>query len=441
VIADKGTGEVLVTRILTQNSPTTTVDGLLSGVKTTISATAYPLEDGSGTPLARAVVEAVVPVESRQSIALTLASTIASVTLEPSSVALRLGDSIRVTATALDADGSVVPVGQPWEWASSNASVATVTSDGIVRGVGSGTASVRATDPESKRTSDTAVTVTVAPPASRVAFWNATDLQFQIVDNEAGATPANLDLGGVYFLFGAQRHGSLVFVTQAGYMNPQIRNLATGVSTDFEPTTFSMWVGGLGFKLADISTDGQSVVWIRQSGGNRQIVRADVDGSNEVVLVSSAAPALMPARVAISPDGTEVGYITSTGTVRRISTAGGASVFLNLNGSTGAVSIDWRDDDNLVVGCANALGTGSQGIITVPRDVSPASILFNDGGTGLRSVPASVATDPDGNILFDEVDAGLTQREIYRVDPPGLAARIDIVTRAQNDAGVWSLFY
>jgi hypothetical protein len=52
-----------------------------------------------------------------------------------------------------------------------------------------------------------------------------------------------------------------------------------------------------------------------------------------------------------------------------------------------------------------------------------------------------VATDPDGNILFDELDAGLTQREIYRVDPPGLAARIGIVTRAQNDYGVSSLVY
>jgi|GEM_PF-1025907 hypothetical protein len=537
VIADKSTGEELATRILTRTNPTTTVDGLLSGVIATIGATAYPDEGGAGTPLATAVVEAVVPVETRQSIALTLASTIASVTLVPDPIALQVGDSADITATARDAGGNVVPLGQPWEWASSDVSVATVTSTGVVSGVASGTISITAKDPESEQTGSVEVTVTddggaittvamtlgvvslvaggnttataavkvdgadaagvsvaftssdpavatvsaatdttdaagqaevtvnavgagpvvitatanavsdtanltvTATPVSRVAFWNATDLQFQIVDNEAGATPVNLDLGGVYFLFGAQRHGHLVFVTQAGYVNPQIRDLATGASTDFEPTNFSMWAGGIGFKLADISSDGQSVVWIRLTGGNRQIVRADVDGSNEVVLVSSAVPALMPARVAISPDGTEVGYITSTGTVRRISTAGGASVFLNLNGSTGAVSIDWRDDDNLVVGCANALGTGSQGIITVPRDVSPASILFNDGGTGLRSVPASVAIDPDGNILFDEVDAGLSQREIYRVDPPGLAARIGIVTRSQNDAGVWSLVY
>ncbi len=307
-----------------------------------------------------------------------------------------------------------------------------------VNTVGAGTATITAT---ANAVSDTADLTVTAAPVSRVAFWNATDLQFQMAENEAGAVPENLDLGGIYFLFGAQRHGSLAFVTQAGYMNPQIRNLATGVSTDFEPTTFSMWAGGIGFKLADISSDGQSVVWIRSTGGNRQIVRADIDGANEVVLVSSAVPALMPSRIAISPDGSEVGYITSTGTVRRISMAGGASVFLNLSGSMGATAIDWRDNDNLVVGCNNALGTGNPGLITVPRDVSPASILFNDGGAGLRVTPASVAVDPDGNILYDEFDAGLTQREIYRVDPPGLAARIGIVTRSQNDAGVWSLEY
>ena len=369
-------------------------------------------------------------------------------------VALTLGAANLVagqntTATAaVQVDGADA-AGVSVTFASSDPAVATVsaateTTDAAgqaqvtVNAVGAGTATITAT---ANAVSDTANLAVTAAPVSRVTFWNATDLQFQVAENEPGATPGNLDLGGIYFLMGAQRHGSLVFVTQAGYTNPQIRNLATGVSTEFEPATFSMWAGGLGFKLADISTDGQKVVWIRHSGGTRQIVRADIDGSNEVVLVNTVVPALEPARVAISPDGSEVAYITSTGLVRRISMAGGASVFLNLNGSTGVTAIDWRDNENLVVGCNNALGTGKPGLITVPRDVSPASILFNDGGTGLRSVPASVATDPDGNILFDELDAGLTQREIYRVDPPGLAARIGIVTRSQNDAGVWSLVY
>ncbi|NLN91349.1 MAG: hypothetical protein GX134_14440 [candidate division WS1 bacterium] len=369
-------------------------------------------------------------------------------------VALTLGAANLVagqntTATAaVQVDGADA-AGVSVTFASSDPAVATVsaateTTDAAgqaqvtVNAVSAGTATITAT---ANAVNDTANLAVTAAPVSRVTFWNATDLQFQVAENEPGATPGNLDLGGIYFLMGAQRHGSLVFVTQAGYTNPQIRNLATGISTEFEPATFSMWAGGLGFKLADISTDGQKVVWIRHSGGTRQIVRADIDGSNEVVLVNTVVPALEPARVAISPDGSEVAYITSTGLVRRISMAGGASVFLNLNGSTGVTAIDWRDNENLVVGCNNALGTGKPGLITVPRDVSPASILFNDGGAGLRSVPAGVATDPDGNILFDELDAGLTQREIYRVDPPGLAARIGIVTRAQNDYGVSSLVY
>ncbi len=308
-----------------------------------------------------------------------------------------------------------------------------------VNTVGAGTATITAT---ANGLSDTANLTVTAAPVSRVAFWNATDLQSQIAQNAAGGPPANLDLGGLYILVGAQRHGSLVLVTRADFTNPQIRDLATGVSTDFEPILFSMWPAGVhGFRLADISADGQHVVWIRDTAGNLQMIRADIDGANEVVLVNSAVAALMPARVAISPGGDEVGYITATGAVRRISMTGGASVLLDLNGSTHVTAIDWRDDSNLVAGCKNALATGIPGLINVPRDASPASILFNDGGAGLRSFPIGVATDPDGNILFDEVDAGLSQREIYRVDPPGLAARIGIVTRSQNDAGVWSLVY
>ncbi len=75
-----------------------------------------------------------------------------------------------------------------------------------------GTATITAT---ANAVSDTANLAVTAAPVSRVTFWNATDLQFQVAENEPGATPGNLDLGGSTSM-GAQRHGSLVFVTQAG---------------------------------------------------------------------------------------------------------------------------------------------------------------------------------------------------------------------------------
>lgn len=360
---------------------------------------------------------------------------------------IAVGETTTATATVTE-DGTASP-GQTVTFSSSNTAVATVSpatdatdaagrAQVTVNAVGAGTTTITAT---ANGVSDTADLTVASAPVARVAFWNITDAQFQVAENAPGASPENLDLGGIYFLFGAQRNGSLVFLTEAGYANPQVRDLATGVSTDFSPAVFSMWNGGIGVRLAAITSDGQQVVWIRSMGATREIVRANIDGSDAVVLVSSAVPALSPARVAISPNDSEVAYITAADSVRRVSMAGGASVLLNLNGSTGATALDWRDDNTLVVACANALGTGTHGLITLPRDVSPASILFNDGGVGLRSTPVGVAVDPDGNILFDELDVSLTQHEIYRVDPPGLGGRIGIVTRPENDVAVWSLVY
>jgi uncharacterized protein YjdB len=115
----------------------------------------------------------------------------ASIKLSSNSLSLTVGQESRLVATVRDADGGVI-AGAPVEWKSSSAGVATVDSDGLVHGVGAGTATVTAT---SGGVSDKA-TVTVVPvPANAVVVspGEATLFVGETVTLKATVTDANGD--------------------------------------------------------------------------------------------------------------------------------------------------------------------------------------------------------------------------------------------------------
>jgi uncharacterized protein YjdB len=85
---------------------------------------------------------------------------IASVTVSPASASVTAGQSTPLTATAKDA-GGVVLSSRSFTWSSSNPSVASVNSSGVVSGVTSGTATITATAEGKSGTAQ--VTVTPAP--------------------------------------------------------------------------------------------------------------------------------------------------------------------------------------------------------------------------------------------------------------------------------------
>lgn len=117
---------VAVTWASTETSvATVAASGLATAVSNgtaTITATA-----GSASSTARIVVE----------------QAVAAVGVSPNSLALPVGDTARLSATALDALGSEVP-GVAFEWRSSNAAIAMVDSSGIVRAEAVGTATITA---------------------------------------------------------------------------------------------------------------------------------------------------------------------------------------------------------------------------------------------------------------------------------------------------------
>ena len=94
------------------------------------------------------------------------APTVASVSVDPRSAAVVIGQTVTLAATARDAGGAVM-AGQTATWSSLSPGVATVSSAGVVTGVAAGTATIRASI--AGITSDASVTVSAAPTAAGFA--------------------------------------------------------------------------------------------------------------------------------------------------------------------------------------------------------------------------------------------------------------------------------
>ena len=88
---------------------------------------------------------------------------VASVTVSPATAGVQVGSTVQLTATPRDANGNVLN-GRSITWSSGAASIATVSSSGLVRGVAAGSATITATSEGQSGTST--ITVTVVPVAS-----------------------------------------------------------------------------------------------------------------------------------------------------------------------------------------------------------------------------------------------------------------------------------
>src|SRR5437763_4681467 len=172
------TGTALGGRAITwasSDSSVASVDGsgLATGV-TAGSATITATSEGHSGSAAFTVSAVTVPV--------------AAVTVSPASASVPAGQTVQLSATPKDASGNAL-TGRTVTWASSNTSVATVSSSGLVHGVVAGSASITATS--EGKSGSSAITVTAVPvatvtvsPASATVFVGQT-LQLSATPKDA----------------------------------------------------------------------------------------------------------------------------------------------------------------------------------------------------------------------------------------------------------------
>ncbi|MBS1725989.1 MAG: Ig-like domain-containing protein [Armatimonadetes bacterium] len=148
-----------VARPTSSSQSTLSFTGLPSGTLTLV-AQAFPSTDGSGVAQASATQSVTITAGSTTSVTVTMASTITTLSVSPSTVSLDPGYTQSLTATAFDSTGATVLISaSTLTWASSDTSVATVDSLGVVTAVASGSATITATETESGKTATSAVTV------------------------------------------------------------------------------------------------------------------------------------------------------------------------------------------------------------------------------------------------------------------------------------------
>src|SRR6266566_1401407 len=154
-------GNALSGRVVTWSSSNTSVASVNTGGFVTSSAA------GSAT------ITAASEGKSGTSAITVTSVPVASVTVSPAPASVPAGQTLQLTATPKDANGNPL-TGRVVSWSSSNTSVATVSSSGLVSGVVAGSATITATSEGQSGTS--AVTVTGAAPgcaASTTAFQNS----------------------------------------------------------------------------------------------------------------------------------------------------------------------------------------------------------------------------------------------------------------------------
>jgi outer membrane protein assembly factor BamB len=133
----------------------------------TLTATAYPNADGTGTAQSTGAVPATIASGQQAAVSLTMATAVKTLQITPQTPAVTVGANVQLTATAYDGSGNVVlitPGNISWAPTSSgNATVSPATGQTTsATGVTTGTQAVTATDSESKVSGSTTVTVTAS---------------------------------------------------------------------------------------------------------------------------------------------------------------------------------------------------------------------------------------------------------------------------------------
>jgi uncharacterized protein YjdB len=173
-------GNVLNGRVVTWASSNTGV--------ATVSAQGAVTAVAAGTATITATSEG-----KSGSAALTISNVaVGSVTVQPQGPEILVGANVQLTATVRDVNGVIV-TNRVVTWSSSATSVATVSSSGVVTGVGGGTATITATSEGKSGTTSVIVTalpvatVTIQPPSPDTVFIGYTTQLSAVTKDSTGA--------------------------------------------------------------------------------------------------------------------------------------------------------------------------------------------------------------------------------------------------------------
>jgi uncharacterized protein YjdB len=305
-------GNPLVGRVVTwasTNPGVATVSG--SGVVSGVAAGAATVTAGSeGQSGTAAITVTVVPV--------------ASVAVSPASASITVGQTVQLAATPKDANGNPL-TGRTVTWATSNATVAAVSGNGLVSGAVAGTATITASSEGKSGTA--AVTVTVPPVASvSVSPTSATVLVGQTVQLIATPKDAN----------GSTLIGRVVTWASSapGVETVSASGLVTGVAAGTATLTATS-EGKSG--TATVTTTGVPVALVTVSPASAGLVVGQT-AQLSVVTKDSAGNVLTGRTITWASSSTTVASVSASGLVTARA-VGSATITATSEGKSGTAAI------------------------------------------------------------------------------------------------------
>ena len=417
--------------------------------------------DASGLVTAAANGTATITATAGQasgSATVTVAQLVSSVTVAPLEASLAaLGDTLRLTAEAFDANGHAV-AGAEFSWGSSDDAAATVDATGLVTAVANGSATITATMGEASGTATVTVTqvvssVMVAPAeASLAALGDTLRLTAEAFDANGSAVTgaefswessddavATVDATG---LVTAIASGSVTITATSGSVSGSATvTVAQEISSVAVAPDTATVVEGDTVRIAATATDanGQVVTGAGFVWGSGDTTVAVVDatglvtgvGAGQVQVTATAAGvtgratltvvARVPTAVAVTPDTV---VLTSLGQTAQLT----ADVRDQAGRAMDGVPVAWSSADTTVAvvdssGLVTAVGGGAATVTATAGEVSGDAIV-----TVMQSA-GSVTVSPPAHTIAPGDTIRLGRRGVRRDRPRGGGSRVHMVVK------------
>src|SRR5882672_2445637 len=306
---------------------------------------------------------------------------VASVTVSPASASIQQGQTVQLTATPKDANGTAL-TGRVVTWSSSNTSVASVNAGGLVTSGVAGSATITATSEGQSGTS--AITVTTVPVASvTVSPASASVPEGQTVQLTATPKSANGNPLTGRTITWSSSNTSVATVSSSGLASGVVAGSATITATsEGQSGSSAITVTNVSVASVTVSPATASVV----AGQTVQLTATPKD-ANGTPLTGRV--------VTWSSSNTSVATVNASGLVSGV-VAGSATITATSEGQSGTSAITVTGP---APGCAtsttafqNSAFTSQNGSFTATFDATPNGAGL-DAATGLSQGAAAAYTD------------------------------------------------